>query len=481
MKTTILSVLSAMFVGISTSYATDLPSPKAFISDVIDQNKVSADQTALKINQLSELGYQEVQSAHTLSNHLAQQGFTVKSGVANIPTAFVASYGSGKPVIGFIAEFDALPGFSQQATAQRKTIEHQHNGQACGHHLLGTAAAEAAIAVKAYMDKHNIEGTLKVFGSPAEEGGGGKVYLSRAGLIQGVDVVLNWHPASFNDSNPINNLANFSGKFRFKGRSAHAAAAPELGRSALDAVESMNFMVNAMREHVDQGSRIHYVITNGGKAPNVVPDFAEVYYYARHNNPEIARQTWERIENAAKGAALGTETQVEIEITNATFSLLPNHLLSKLVHDNLTLVGGVTYDQDEVKFAEELQQSFNYEVPSVKSANDINPYDASGEIYYVSSDVGDISWNAPTNWLNVATWVPGTAPHSWQAVAAGSMSIGLKGMNVAAKTMAFSALDLLLDDKKVDAIYAEFVKARGEDFHYQPLVKDRAPPLDYRK
>src|SRR5690606_1582141 len=242
-----------------------------------------------------------------------------------------ASYGRGEPVIGILAEFDALPGLSQDTVPERKPLAQLGPGHACGHHLFGTASVAAAIAVKDWLARTGRPGTVRVYGTPAEEGGGGKVYMVRAGLFADVDAVLHWHPGAANDASPSTNRANMSGKFRFHGVSAHASAAPERGRSALDGVEAMNHMVNLLREHVPQESRIHYVITAGGQAPNVVPDFAEVYYYARHPDPAVVAQIWERLVKAAEGAALGTGTRVEYEVLNGVYSLLPNEALARVM------------------------------------------------------------------------------------------------------------------------------------------------------
>jgi aminobenzoyl-glutamate utilization protein B len=241
---------------------------------------------------LAEVGFQEYKSAALLQNELKQEGFTVQAGVAGIPTAFVATFGSGKPVIGLLAEYDALPGITQDASPERKPIEGKKAGHACGHHLFGTGSVASAIAVKNWLKQTGKTGTIKLYGCPAEEGGSGKVYLVREGLFSDTDVVLHWHPRGYNDADPLTSLSNISGKFRFRGLAAHAAAAPERGRSALDGVEAMDYMVNMMREHVPSNTRIHYVITRGGEAPNVVPDFAEVYYYARHPQRQVLQDVW---------------------------------------------------------------------------------------------------------------------------------------------------------------------------------------------
>ena len=265
---------------------------------------------ALQIWNNAELGYKEVKSSAVLQETLRKEGFTVEAGVADIPTAFVATYGSGQPVIGILAEFDALPGLAQQAVPEKKGIAGQAGGHGCGHHLFGAASVAAGVSIKKLIEEKKLSGTIKVYGCPAEEGGSGKVYMVRAGLFNNVDVAIHWHPGDGNGVTMTSALANSSAKFRFYGLSAHAAGAPERGRSSLDAVESMNYMVNLMREHVPQETRIHYVITSGGKAPNVVPDYAEVYYYVRHPKRDQVKQIFERVVTAAKAAAMGTETKM---------------------------------------------------------------------------------------------------------------------------------------------------------------------------
>jgi len=424
-----------------------------------------------------ELGYQEQKSSARLQAELKAAGFAVESGVAGMPTAFVASYGSGKPVIGILAEFDALPGLSQGAVPVRKPVVEHGAGHACGHHLFGTASTAAAIAVKEWMGRSGQRGTIRVYGTPAEEGGGGKIYMVRAGLFDDVDVALDWHPGSQNDAGPGTSLANKSGKFRFRGKAAHAAGAPWAGRSALDAVEAMNHMVNMMREHVPDGTRIHYVITSGGGAPNVVPDFAEAYYYMRHGDAQLVLEMWKRLELAAQGAAMGTETELEIEVVNGVYALLPNETLAQMIDANLRRVGGVTYTAEERAFAEQISGTLSTK-RDLASAATVEPFarsDAGG-----STDVGDVSWVVPNSGFSTATWVPGTPAHSWQAVAAGGMSIGHKGMIVAAKTMAMSVYDLLTTPKLVEDARAEFERARGADFTYRPLIGEREPPLNYR-
>lgn len=426
----------------------------------------------------AEVGYQEVKSSALLQEQLRAAGFTVQAGVADIPTAFVATWGSGKPVIAIMGEFDALPGLSQEAVPTPKPLVAGGAGHGCGHHLFGTAAAAAAIAVKDWLAATGGKGTLRFLGTPAEEGGGGKVYMIRAGLFRDVDAAVTWHPGDVNQVSRSTSLANISAKFRFRGLSAHAAAAPEQGRSALDGVEAMNAMVNLMREHIPAETRIHYVITAGGKAPNVVPDFSEVYYYARHSDMRLLDGIWERIVNASRGAALGTGTQVEMEVVNAVYNILPNDALADVMQRALDRVSGFRYTPEEARFATDIRKTLTGTIPPLGTEEKVLPPEVG--VSSGSTDVGDVSWVVPTVQMSSATWVPGTPAHSWQAVASGGTSIGAKGMMVAAKTMALTTMELFTTPAEIERAKAEFAKRVG-GFQYTPKVGDRKPPLDYRK
>ncbi|MAD13148.1 MAG: amidohydrolase [Flavobacteriaceae bacterium] len=445
----------------------------------INDNKDRYQDTAMSIWDLAELGYQEYESSEILQKLLEDEGFFIEKGVAEIPTAFIASYGFGSPEIAILGEYDALPGLSQKSTPY-KISNNGKAGHACGHHLFGTASAAAAIALKKFLVKSNKSGTIKFFGCPAEEGGSGKVYMTKAGLFNNSDVALHWHPSSINGASPKPALANKSAKFRFYGVSAHAAAAPEMGRSALDAVEAMNAMVNMMREHVGQSTRIHYVITKGGEAPNVVPGFAEVYYYARHTNRDEVIKVFDRIVNAAKGAALGTGTTMDYEMIGGTHELLHIESLQTLVHSNLEKIGGYDYSLTEKQFAEKISKTLGLNLDTEYVRN-IQPYNSSilakGS---GSTDVGDVSFTLPTVGFSTATWVPGTPAHSWQAVAAGGTTIGVKGMLIAAKTIALTGMQLIDNPKLIERAKVEFILKRGKDFKYIPLIGERKPALNYR-
>ena len=466
--------------GLTVLIRAQAPTARDAVLQQIDAKRATYADIAKQIWSFAEVGYQEEKSSALLQQQLKAAGFSVTPHVADIPTAFVATFGSGKPVIGIIGEYDALPGLSQQATSQRSPVTENAPGHGCGHNLLGTGSLAAAIAVKDWLAAGH-PGTLRFYGTPAEEGGSGKVYMVRAGLFKDVDAVVAWHPADRNDSSPTTNLANITGKFRFRGVAAHAAASPEKGRSALDAVEAMDYMVNMMREHVPQETRIHYIITRGGAAPNVVPDFAEAYYYARQPDMRILGGIWERIVNAAKGAALGTGTTMELEVTGAVWNVLPNEYLSELAHKNLERVGGFTYTPEEQTFAEEIRKTLT-EQPTVAlgSQERVQPI-RTGAVGSSSTDLADVSWNVPTVELRGATFVPGVPTHSWQATACAGGTIGVKGMMVAAKSMALTAIDLFTDPANIQKARAEFDTKRGSNFVYSTKLADRKPALDYRK
>jgi aminobenzoyl-glutamate utilization protein B len=460
------------------SIAVEAQKTKQEVADAINSKYTTYSGIAKKIWDYAEVGYKETKSSALLEETLAQAGFKIEKGVAGIPTAFIATYGSGKPVIGILGEYDALPGISQDAVPEIKTINGKTAGHACGHHLFGTASAAAAIEVKNWMIATKRTGTLRFYGTPAEEGGAGKVYMVREGLFKDVDVVLHWHPASINNAETGGTLANKNGKFRFYGVASHAAASPERGRSSLDAVEAMDVMVNMMREHVTPETRIHYVITRGGEAPNVVPAFAEVYYYVRHPNRDEVKAVWERIVKAAQGAALGTETRMEFELMGGVYNMLPNETLAKVMDKNLHFVGGYTYSAEEKEFATKIQKTLSGTVPKLESTNEIEPYQMKDGV--ASTDVADVSWVVPTVGLATATWVPGTPAHSWQAVAAGGTSIGYKGMMVAAKTIALTAIDIFESPNVITESWNELKKRRGDNFVYEALLGDRKPALNYR-
>ena len=451
----------------------------ADLAALVDARHDEAVALASDLFDYAELGYLETRSAERLAGYLEGNGFSVERAVAGIPTAFLGERGSGGPVIGILAEYDALPGLSQAAVPRRQPVVPDAPGQACGHHLFGSASTTAAVVIADWLESTGTPGTVRLYGTPAEEGGSGKVYLTRAGLFDGVDIVLHWHPSDRNIASPESSNGNKSGRFTFRGIAAHAAASPHRGRSALDGVEAMNYMTNLMREHMPSTARLHYVITDGGRAPNIVPERAEVYYYVRHPQPDMVEALFERVVAAAEGAALGTGTRMSYEVMHGNFPLLRNDILAEVIHGHLERLGGVEYDEAETAFATTLRKSLFGNLRPLESTVEIEPFQFRQKMG--STDVGDVSWNVPTAGFGTATWVPGTPAHSWQAVAAGGMSIGHKGMILAAKVLAETARSLYTDAELIARARAEFMERRGPNFVYTPLLGDREPPLDYRK
>ena len=444
----------------------------------INTHQEQFEQVALKIWDFAEVGYQEYKSSALLKQQLLKEGFSIKENIANIPTAFIAEYGNGSPVIAILGEFDALPGMAQSASPFKEKYKNNKAGHACGHHLFAAGSTWASVAIKEWLNANKQQGTIRLYGTPAEEGGSGKVYMTRDGYFNDVDVVLHWHPGSANHASPRTSNSNKSAKFRFKGISAHAASAPDKGRSALDGVESMNMMVNLMREHIPQESRIHYVITKGGLAPNVIPDEAEVYYYIRHPKRQMVQELFNRVVKAAEGAALGTETDMSFEVIHGNYSLLPNNTLQKVMHNKLNSLGGISYNSTEEVYATALHSTLLKPNAKVGDQENILVYKKTHG--YGSTDVGDLSWLVPTAGARIATWVPGTSAHSWQAVAAGGTSIGLKGTKLAVQVLAETAKEIYLNPSIASKAKKELQEKVGSEFKYIPLLGDREPPLDYR-
>ncbi|HEX4750951.1 MAG TPA: amidohydrolase [Bryobacteraceae bacterium] len=461
----------------------ETPGAHQQLEKLVDSNSAEYSKVSKEIWGYAELGYHEEKSSTLLQSELKKAGFEVKAGVADEPTGFVASYGSGKPVIAMLGEFDALPGLSQASVPDRSPVTENAPGHGCGHNLLGSGAALAAVAVKEYMEANHVQGTLRYYGTPAEEGGSGKVYMLRAGLFRDVDVVLHWHPG---DRNAVNNggmLAITTARFKFHGIAAHAAAAPDRGRSALDAVMLMGNGIEFMREHVPSTTRIHYIISNGGQAPNIVPETAEMYLFARSPNLATLNNIWARINKIAEGAAMMTETTLEVNSLDGDANIIGNDVLAKVAQKDLEEVGGFRYTPEETHFAEELQKSLPQEgrrdLHSTENVMPLKPYDPNQPS--ASTDVGDISWNLPTIGFSAATFVPGVAAHTWQAAACAGTTIGQKGMVVSAKAMALTAADLFADPKLVADAKVEFARQMQGKTYRSMIPEGQKPPLDYRK
>jgi aminobenzoyl-glutamate utilization protein B len=481
----IVLLLSAFFSPLAHGSAQD-EAPTLIQADVM-RNIDALREELIAVNQeiwtLAELGLEEHRSAARLVGVLKKAGFKVTTGVAGMPTAFVAEYGSGSPVIGILAEYDALPELSQQVAGTRLPAPGRSTGHGCGHCALGTAAVAAGVAVKEVYDKHQLKGTIRIYGTPAEETLIGKVYMLLAGLFRDLDACLHWHPGSQNRVYYSTSKAAVSAKFTFSGIAAHASGSPDKGKSALDGVELMNLGANFMREHVKPTSRIHYVITNGGQQPNVVPATAQVWYYVRANDHHDVETQFAWLKDIAAGAALMSRTRHQLIVDTDCHELVPNLPLSQVVLRNFKKVGAPRFDDADRDLARQLQGAVRAEF-GLKEKNVLNdtiedlpkePYQDAG-----STDVGDISWHVPTSGLTAACFAAGSPGHSWQNVAAVGSPIGHKGMLVAAKVLALSAVDVLQDPSVLKEARADFDQ-RMKDRPYTTVIpKGQKAPKSIR-
>ena len=478
----LLHVVAPTAVLAATAAAQGTSSSHAQLMQLVDQNAAHWQQVSKQIWDYAELGYHETKSSELLQEQLKAAGFRVQAGVADEPTAFMASSGEGKPVVAILGEFDALPGLSQQAAPTRDPVIAGAPGHGCGHNLLGAGAALAAVSLKQYMESHHVPGTLRYYGTPAEEGGSGKVYMVREGAFKDVDVVLHWHPADRNSVANGGALAVVSAKFTFHGVAAHAAMALDRGRSALDAVMLMGNGIEFLREHVPSNTRIHYIISKGGMAPNIVPDLAQMDLMARSPSNATLKEVWDRIQKIAQGAALMTATTLEIRDIGSDANIIANDALAAVAQKNLEEVGGFTMDADQRKFALELQKTFGMEAPpSLDQSNEIEPlrkFDPNQPA--ASTDVGDVSWNVSTIGFSAATWAAGTAAHTWQAAATSGMGIGQQGMVTAAKAIALTAIDLFTDPGLVQSARADFAKQLAGKSYYTAIPAEQKPLINYR-
>ncbi|MBS0266231.1 MAG: amidohydrolase [Planctomycetes bacterium] len=450
---------------------------KAGLNESIRQREAQSWDAAQNIWRWAEPGYQETKSSALLARMLEDAGFKLEMKVAEIPTAFTATYGTGTPVIGIVGEFDALPGLSQEAVPYRQPRAEGTYGHACGHHLFGVASVSASIALAEQIRSGQIKGTVRFYGCPAEEGGAAKVFMVQAGLFADCDAVLHWHPGNRNAAGDVSSMARIAAKFRFHGKAAHAAGSPSQGRSALDAVELTAHASELLREHTPDFTRIHHVVTSGGEAPNVVPEFAEMYYYVRHPESAVARSVYRRLELCAQAGALATETKLEVEYLGGTLEMLPNSALAQVALQNLRELNDLELSTDERQFALKIQETLEDKKP-LESLQEV--IDQTGQVGRGSTDVADISWVVPTAGFNVACWVPGTSPHTWQACAAGGTTLARKGMQLAARVLAASAWDLFHAPETLATAKAELVRRRGDRKYESLMHAGQKPQLDYR-
>ena len=427
------------------------------------------------LHELAEPGFVEYKSCELIIKHLEENGFKVERGVANLPTAFVATFGEGEPVLAVLAEYDALPGLSQDTTACFSPRVPGGYGHGCGHNLIGTTAVSAAVGVSKWLAQGH-KGTIKLYGCPAEEGGGGKTYMVREGLFDGVDCAISYHPTYQNQILRDTWSSKIGIIFDFEGRTSHAGGAPHLGRSALDGVEAFNMMMNLNREHFHQNSRLHYVITNGGEAPNIVPDKAQVYYYLRHQDPEVAKDILQRTIAAAKGAAMGTGTTVKYSFVAGSYSILCNTHLGRMAQRNLKKVGGVKLTNTEKSYIEELYRNAKLPAPDFSKFEEVKPFqEVISSLGGSSDDTGDVSQVVPL--CRVETCLG--AIHTWHFSSISGTSIATKAMLNAAKTIFLTFVEIYKNPKELKKIHEEWEAVQGKDYKYECLIGNEPPALEY--
>lgn len=472
--------------------AAEAAAAAATVAPLVAAARPAFEALAERIFDLAETRFQEHRSAEALAEALAAAGFRVERGVAGLPTAFVAEYGSGAPVVAFLGEYDALPGLSQApGVAEPQAVPGRATGHGCGHHLIGTAAALAAVAVARAIAAGEAAGSMRFYGCPAEEGGSGKTFMVRAGAFDGVDAALGWHPDAFTGVTTFDNLATLQLAYRFAGRASHAALTPHLGRSALDAVELMNVGANYLREHVPPEARLAYAITDaGGGAPQVVQASAEVRYLLRAPEADTVEALRRRVDRLAEGAALMTETAFEARVERGSASLLANETLEAVLGASLSAVGPPAFDADDRRAAEAFRATLATEAiaeafaefdlpadPTRPLFSEIVPRPPARRRIAASSDVGDVSRVVPTAQIYVASWAIGTAFHSWQMVAQGTLPAALKGMSRAAEALAAAGLSLLRRPQLVAAARAEHETRSAAHPYRCPLPEGATPPL----
>ncbi|MBN8665706.1 MAG: amidohydrolase [Chitinophagales bacterium] len=465
----LLSLSTQLFSQQNTS-----PNKQAVLRSV-QQHEQALIQLSDQVWSFAEIAMREHQSAKVLSDYAEKQGFRVTRNIAAIPTAFIAEYGSGKPIIGILGEFDALPGLSQKASSQKQALQPGAAGHGCGHNMFGAGSLGAAIAIKELIAAGKLKGTIRFYGTPAEEDLAGKVYMARAGVFNDLDVCLDWHPHYENLANMQSSQAVVSYTVKFKGKSAHAAADPWNGKSALDAAELFNIGMNFMREHVKPSVRIHYVYKQAGNVPNVIPDEASVWIWIRDSKRSGVAAVEARMKEVAKGAAMMTGTEVDFFMENGLYELLVNETGAKTLYQNMQLVGPIKYTPEEIRFADEIMRAYGDSARGIDGSikpMEITRPDPDGG----STDVGDISYIVPEITLNAVT-APYKAPwHSWVVVACGGMSIGHKGMLFAAKSLGTTMVDLFEDEQLRKDIRAEFLKRKGNEV-WKAMLPDGPPPV----
>ncbi|MCF6222380.1 MAG: amidohydrolase [Flavobacteriaceae bacterium] len=468
-------VLAIFLIGFIVTAQKKLPKNKSLIKNSVANHKADLIAISDEIWANAETAFEENKSSKLLADYAEKNGFKVERGVAGMPTAFVATYGSGKPVIGVLGEFDALPGISQKAIPTKEALKEGGAGHGCGHNLFGTGSLGAAIAIKELMEQGKIKGTIKFFGTPSEEKYFGKIWMVRAGLWDDVDVNISWHPSAEIKADAQSSLALVDFKVEFFGQAAHASADPWNGRSASDALELYTTGINYYREHVKPTVRMHYHIQDGGQVVNVVPDYARLWVRVRDTKRSGMLPVYERVKEMAEGAAIMADVDFKISLISGIYEVLVNRTGEEVMQKNLELLGPINYTDEEIAFGKKIQESTGKEQVGMDSK--IRPLKATKENPGGgSTDVGDVSWNVANINLGVTTAPKDTPWHSWAVVACGGMSIGHKGMLYASNAMAMTMLDLFEDAKLVKNIKEEYIKRKGDEV-YKAIIPEGPPPI----
>ncbi|MEL7532580.1 MAG: amidohydrolase [Bacteroidota bacterium] len=475
-----ISILIAIWAIFSISTAWQSPPPKVDKLKEAVVNSIKGQSPSLikmsdQIWAFAETALAETQSAALLADYAQEQGFAVERGVAEMPTAFVASYGEGEPIIGILGEFDALPGLSQQASSDKTPLENGKPGHGCGHNMFGVASLGAAVAIKEQIEKGKLKGTIRFYGTPAEETIGGKLYMARAGLFDDLDICLDWHPSASTSANTQSSKALIDFRVKFYGKAAHASADPWNGVSAVDAMEFYTSGLNYLREHLHPTVRIHYLFEKAGDVVNVVPENAQIWTRLRDSKMEDVKPLYERVKKIAEGAAMMAGAEYEIELISGMHEIIPNRTGAAALQANLEALGAIQYSEEEIEFAKEIQIATNKEEKGLNSAiTELKPtreHPQGG-----STDVGDVSWIVPQISLRVTTAPEDTPWHSWAVVACGGMSIGHKGMNYAANALSMTMVDLFTDPALREEMKAEFRERKGDKV-YQAVLPEGPPPV----
>ncbi|MEQ9423675.1 MAG: amidohydrolase [Cyclobacteriaceae bacterium] len=478
MRTSSLTFLLILSALIAYGQSKKISKDNQAIINSLDAKKSELVAMSDKIWALAEEAFEEDQSSQILADYAEEKGFTVERGVADLPTAFVATYGSGKPVIGILGEFDALPGLSQKAEPTKNPLNIGAAGHGCGHNLFGVGSLAAAVAIKEQIEAGDLKGTIKFFGTPAEEKFFGKLFMAREGIFEGLDVCVDWHPSAETEADVQSGLSLVDFTVEFTGQASHASGDPWNGRSASDGMELFTTGINYYREHIRPSVRIHYFMMDAGDVVNVVPDYAKIWVRVRDTKKDDMVKVWKRVEEIARGAAIMANVEYEIKLISGLHEVLVNRTGGAVMQKNLELLGPITYTEDEIAFAKKIQEVTEKEQvgldSKIRPLRETLEHPGGG-----STDVGDVSWLVPEIRLGVTTAPVDTPWHSWAVVACGGMSIGHKGMMQASKALAMTMADLYKDPKLVDSIKLEFKERKG-DYVYEAILPEGPAPIPNR-